>query len=277
MLITKLEFNMKLTGFYKLLTLVGLTAAANIAIAGVQFSDGFESGNLSHSESGIDYGQIESAKVSSKKAKSGSKSLQFHFVPNSHGNDAFSEVRMTLPRRDELWIKYDLFIPTNYQHRDVSPANNKFLAVYRDPYTNPGFQVNFSLEPDGSGGSWLAGYINHKGNEAPRQYDDESEFFITDSDLGKWMSLIMHIKVPSGKNSKDTVMQMWKNGHLVANYKGVNAHGGDNKNYIDELYLLGWSNSGFKNDTYFYLDNIVISDSPLVDKIPMAPTEINLN
>lgn len=273
---------MEIIKFYKLLILICLTTASNLSFAAILFSDGFESGNLSHSENGISFFKIENAAVSTNNAKSGSNSLEFFYRGGGNNSDAWSEVRMNLPQRQELWIRYDLYIPSNYNHRNVSPANNKFLAVYRDPYTNPGFQVNFSLEPNGSGGSDLTIKRYHNGSEAGGLGSSLGNNFITSADKGSWIRLIMRIKVPSGNGTRDAIMQMWKNGNLVADQQSFNAYGANGKNYIDELYLLGWSNSGYSQDTYFYIDNIEVSDSPLVDQVPSdivpsAPSSFNMN
>ena len=56
---------------------------------------------------------------------------------------------------------------------------------------------------------------------------------------------------------------MWKNGLLLCNQQSMLNYGGEGKNYLDEIYLLGWSNSGYNQDTYLYVDDIVISKSPL--------------
>lgn len=261
-------------GLAAILIAVPLAVWSGFAIsapAGETFSDGFESGDLSHHQVGIAYGGSENANVSSKRARSGSRSLEFFFEGGGDNDDSWSEVRLKLPRRKELWISCDLFIPTNYFHRGVQPGNNKLLAVYRAPYTDPGFQVNFSLTPDGRGGSHLRIKRYDNGREASGLSCPEGERFLSPADRGKWISLVMHIKVPTGVGTGDAVMQLWKNGRLAANEVGFDAYGGHAENYIDELYLLGWANSGYKSDTYFYLDNLVISDSPPAGSDSLTP------
>ena len=70
------------------------------------------------------------------------------------------------------------------------------------------------------------------------------------------------MKAPSSATASDGIMQMWKNGDLVTNETSLDNYGGANENYMDELYLLGWSNSGFTEETIFYLDNLSIDNEP---------------
>ncbi len=63
---------------------------------------------------------------------------------------------------------------------------------------NPGFQVNFSLQPNGSGGSTFAKLQG--GIEGPVSIVARN--FITDTDKGKWMELIAQVKVPTSSTSR---------------------------------------------------------------------------
>ena len=56
-------------------------------------------------------------------------------------------------------------------------------------------------------------------------------------------------------------MQMWKDGILVCDETELDMFGGVGENFMNELYLLGWSNSGFTENTNFYIDNLRLNFS----------------
>jgi hypothetical protein len=91
------------------------------------------------------------------------------------GEDSFQEQRVRFGRAyNEMWVSFDLYVPTNYQHRNDSPSNNKFFAIFNNNY-NPGWQLNFSLTPDGSQGSRVG--IYYYGNGVNQQVDAHSHAF----------------------------------------------------------------------------------------------------
>ncbi|GGX56966.1 hypothetical protein GCM10007392_25560 [Saccharospirillum salsuginis] len=240
------------------------------------FSDGFESGTLDHTEPGVQYGSSIYTSVTNERARTGQFALRFTFKGGATGEDAWSEQRLSFPDRTELWIAYDLYVPLNYAHRTESGAsNNKFLAIYRAPYTDPGFHLNWSVNPDGDGGSnlFLHRYRNGTEQAARPPADDLGVGVLTADDRGQWVRIEAFIRVPSSADSNDGVMRMWKNGTLVTDETALNNYGGDDENYFNELYLLGWSNSGFDEDTVLYIDNLSLSEQSLAaPKPPRNPT-----
>lgn len=246
--------------------------------AATLFQDSFESGNLSFSENGVSYAGSTNAVVTSENKSDGSYSLKFTFKGKPTGSDAFSEQRMRFPQTNEIWIEYDLYVPGNYYHRSESGAsNNKFLAIYKNDYRYPGFQVNWSLNPNGNGGSniVLHRYRNGREQSTLRPSGGVGDNFLTAADRGTWVHIVARVKVPSSENSSDGVMQMWKNGDLVTNETSLDNYGGAGENYTDELYLLGWSNSGFTEDTVFYIDNLRINYDAFVRPNPPSSLVIH--
>jgi hypothetical protein len=256
-------------------------SALLLAIATVKaeplFTDGLESGSKSHVENGISYSSSDRTSVSTSIKKSGTYSLEFLYPSAALGQDSFAEQRMTYPQTNEIWVKYDLYIPNNFYHRVDSPSNNKFLAIFRTPYRSPGFQVNWSTSPNGSGGSNLGLYRYRNGSEQTTISPNGNigNNFLTLEDRGKWVEIIAHVKVPSSSTANDGVMQMWKDGRIVTNETELNNYGGDGENHLTELYLLGWANSGYAEETRFYIDNISVSFEPF--KIPNKPVDAVVN
>lgn len=232
---------------------------------GVLFQDGFESGNLSFTQSGIRWGDSVRTSVNALNARSGTRSLQFTFPGVADGDDSFSEQRIELTNPyTEIWIRFDLHVPGNYVHRTQSGAtNNKFFALYRNPYTAPGFHVNFSTAADGSGGSDLHIHYYDNGVERSVLSPAGGRGFLTSADHGQWHQIVLHVRVPTGQDTNDGVMQLWKNGVQLVNITNLDAWGGTGSNYFDAGYVLGWANSGFSQQTLFYVDNFVIATESL--------------
>ncbi len=254
-------------------------AAINTASAQILFQDGFESGNLGFTQNSITWGSSASTQVNSQNPRTGSYSLEFIYpakVPNSWSEQRFE---LTNQQLAEIWISYDLYIPTNYFHISSStgPSNNKFFAIYHDPYTTPGFQVNFSTEPNGSGGSNLEAHYYNNGAEQSPISQPSSQNFITSADTGRWHHMILHVKVPTGATTNDGIMQIWKDGTEIMNITNLASWGGTGTNYIDAGYILGWSNAGYAQQTDFYVDNFIVSTTPLSENPPAAPTAVKVS
>lgn len=268
----------------KTLSLAFLLAASTLpfqAQAGIIFQDGFEAGRLGTSQNGARWsdsnrGPDDGLQVSSDRARSGKYSLKFTFGGGGSSDDAWSEQRFKLGGQyKEVWFKYDLYIPDNFEHRSVSPSNNKFLALYAAPYTENGFESNFSTSSNGSGGSNLGMHYEKSESSSDEKvlYPASGKSFLTADDRGKWVTIKVHLKVPSANFANDGVMQLWKNDAPVIDVRNLDNYGLV-KNYIDEIYILGWSNSGFNQTTSFYLDNFVFSDTPIDGTSPAAPKNL---
>ena len=261
--------------------IVGVVAvlATSTVNAQILFQDGFESGNLTHTQNGIRWApEGVRASVSSTQVRSGTRSFEFSYEAAADGQDSFSEHRILLtPGYTDLWFMYDLYVPANYYHRTQSgPTNNKFFAIFRNPYPSSGFSVNFSTSANGSGGSDVAAYYFSNRNDQPYIEPASGRNFITSADAGRWHNIIIHIKVPTGQSTNDGVMQLWKNGIPFVNITNLASWGGSGTNYFDQAYILGWSNAGYAQQTDFYVDNFVISDTPLGVNPPGAPGTINV-
>ncbi len=247
----------------------------SVVEAAVLFQDGFETGNLSHTESGItyqdsNYASGDAVSVSNERAYTGNHSLKFHFGGNTDLNDdAWAEQRMGLGgQKTEMWIQYYLYIPSNYYHRNATGAsNNKFTAVYHKPY-GPGFQVNLSTEPNGGDSTPVIHYY-HLSTELSPIYGSGQVF--TDANKGKWNQIIIHVKTPSG-DTPDGIVELFVNGQKKIGVTNLNSYGGGGQNYFDELYLLGWSNSGFNEDTDMFIDDITMSTTSTGGTAPSAPS-----
>ncbi len=259
----------KVICFFAVLFLCITTQTIN---AQTLLQDGFESGDRSASTGGGYWGDYtpSTTTISTEMAHSGSHSLRFQFNGNSDQTaDAWAEQRAVLPQINEFWGRMYVYIPTNYSHRNVSPNNNKFWAIYANPYTSPGFQINLSLSAASGGNSNLDIHRYHNGSEKPAMTVFNN--FIATVDRGKWMEVMVRVKVPTSSTANDGIVQVWKNGVQVVSYTNLDMYGSAGRNYINEMYLLGWSNSGFDQTTVMYIDDVVISNSSLTPVSTFAP------
>jgi hypothetical protein len=231
--------------------------------AGIIFVDNFDTGSTAAAQNGASWrAPTSTVNVSSAQSFTPKYSLQFQYAGVPLGQDGMAQGTMDLPQRSEIWFHYKLYIPSNYAHRsNTSASNNKFLAVYAAPYQTPGFQINLSTEPNGTGGSNLE--IHHYNNGSELSVIPAASNFIAGSDLGKWMDLVIRVRVPTSGSSNDGIVAIWKNGTQVVNVTNLQAYGGSS-NYINQCYFLGWANSGFTTTTYLYIDQLTIADSSLL-------------
>jgi len=247
------------------------------------FEDGFESQSLKTVKNGIAWDSSTNTKISSEHAKDGLYSLKFTYAPTDEKGDSFSEQRFKLGKPyKELWISYEIRIPENYHHRNTSygSSNNKgFIMLWGGDYSNPsGFKLGTEFWPEGDGSSTASirlsgsGYDKHLWGACPK--------IVKMSDRGQWIKITVHVKYASAA-STDGIFRVWKTysdgkGEIVCNISDgewfVPASEG-----FDNGYLLGWSNSGFNEETTFFIDNFIISENPLMPIIKSVETKLHLN
>lgn len=266
--------------------LLGTCLIAGQANAGIMLQDNFDTGQ--RVANGVFEGYWGgSVRTSVGTHSPGNYGLIFSFHDEANG-DSFAEQRVRFPAKQQVWVSYDLFIPSNYYHRTQASngQNNKFFAIFNNNYV-PGFQVNFSMEPDGNGGSRLDirfyDFGRERGNGAFEPSGGWPRIIDRNADLGKWMKIVMQFKVPTSDSVNDGVMKIWKNGTQLLNINNLNSHGTSGFNYMDQAYILGWSNSGFAQQTNLIVDNVVFSDEPLPTTgttqepvAPMPPSNFNV-
>ncbi|MES2933926.1 MAG: heparin lyase I family protein [Pseudomonadota bacterium] len=240
--------------FAALLYVVSPVAAAGMSPIA---ADNFESGKASALWNSFAYVTVKPLPAATGRSGNG---LAFGYVGNPvDTRDATAEARFDLKKEYvELAIEYDLFIPANYKH--ITPSdradNNKFLRLWQVSYS-VGEQIGAGTLPQGLNGESKIGTDYKKFPDwgvstAIKQADN----FITLSDLGQWMTVKIHVKAPSDKSKG--VIQIYKNGNLLLNDVAVpnNLPGLQGWRYG---YLFGWANSGFREDTVLYIDNVKFS------------------
>lgn len=107
--------------------------------------------------------------------------------------------------------------------------------------------------------------------EDSRRDTDES------SDAGRWVAFYMAVRLsdvapdPADQKRGNGLMAVWKctlpcgltelnsENALVYNDELNNWADSESRNFLEHGYLLGWANSGFDEDTVFYMDNVVFA------------------
>ncbi|WP_108867227.1 heparin lyase I family protein [Aquimarina aquimarini] len=147
--------------------------------------------------------------------------------------------------------------------------NNKFFLVWQGDYGSDksGNSISFENWYKNRGNSCLS-YYPAKDHGAWRAGHTISENYMIDKkhDLGKWMEVIFHIKVASSSND-DGIIQVWKNGQQYLNVTDLPNYSEMGFNYFQYGYLLGWSNSGFDEETILYIDNVVFSTGKITSSV----------
>lgn len=243
--------------FYPFLFLTSVSANSVVI-----FEDDFSSGDLSKSMSGAKWTSKVYVDVVSSPSVVSSNSAQFSFKGSGDlGEDAFSELRFDLGKLyPEIWLQFYLYVPSNYYHRDAqSTDNNKLLRLWGATY-NDSEKLGLSTWLGSSGGSRLIADWNRSGQGIGPKGETYSSF-ITSADRGNWMKIRVHVEAASSSGSPGSI-RVWKNDELVINnYQTVDSFASGEPHAYRYGYLLGWSNSGFNQETKFNIDSVVFATS----------------
>lgn len=239
------------------------------------FSDDFDTGSRTNAN-GFTWGAQSRVTVSNERAFTGTHSLRFSFGPDAIASDSHSEQRFNLGRYlSEYWVDYMLYVPTNFVHRNDPPANNKFFMTWRDTYSDlAGGTWRIGYEYETSSGntpnstiramssrwdfnSWESSGLNHPDNYKP---------FIGGTGpvrVGQWNRIRLQFKAASSRTASDGIMRMWVNDALYAQKldgKFHNFFATPADAVLRNGYFLGWSNSGFTQETLIFIDAVKFYD-----------------
>ena len=249
------------------------------ANAEVFFSDGFESGDFSYTDptSGADWGDTTSVTVSTDSVRTGSYSAKFTYWGDVDlGEDAWSELRFFLGSElTEVYVSFYILFPSDFVIRDTpSTDNTKLTYIWGDSYADDKNKIGIEFEEE------LKFLLKaRKLDGFPSCSDSSSTGYISTAGLydftskrGDWMNIEYRYKLDSG--SGDGAVQMWVDGVLALDDDPLAWDGapcGLNE-FLQHGYLMGWSNSGFDEDTYVYIDDVVFSTTRIGEDA-MLPAE----
>lgn len=255
-----------------------------VSQGGTIFQDSFESRNLFLTRNGFAWQPRNSyvdPVISGSNKASGSYSLEFSYLEEGvapDSPDSWKDLRFSLgDTYQEIWLKFNLYIPANYVHREEAVPNNKFLYLDNAEDLSVGFESwPCSLAPSdpvcvdqGSGSDYIPLHLkwggvdrghDHPGNNYFGQISDPATYVNTNADLGKWHEWIVHIKLASSADSADGVVEIWKNGVKQMEYLRLENYAARG---LIQGQILGWANSGYASQTDIYVDDFVVSTTPI--------------
>jgi uncharacterized protein YjdB len=241
------------------------------------FYDGFESGDLSHTENGVSWtGSV--GVVKGEHAFSGAHAQRHRYGPDPvTGQPRWSEQRFRLAPAagagySEVWVEFMIRWPDNFVHEPKLPSNNKLFAIWSEHYNDPdktGISVIFNYEKVAQ--NTLGSHINiHATSDGynlnPNQHVVRHDNIVSASGHnGQWLRFRIHIRAASGPGVKDGLFRLWRDNTLVAELTDWPLYRTGGHNYFRNGYVMGWANSasslGFAETTDFYLDDFKVFTS----------------
>lgn len=235
------------------------------------FEDGFESGDVSHTENGYEWGNSVNMTVVADAARTGSHGLRLTHPAKADGDDSVAQINLNFGAQvTEVWIELWMRVPDNYFHRDSEGAdNNKFFQIYGDSRKNPDVGIIAEVQHwVGEGDSDGIRYLPHETGDIEgsqwREHKDVEP--ILQSEQGQWIRWRWHIKTSEETSTEgpwDGIVEVWKGSRLLFSDTGVPIRNDDpnRQDGMDIMRLLGWSNSGYDEDTSFDFDDLKIYTS----------------
>ncbi len=270
-----------------------LAIGSSQAQASELFHDDFESGtNLSsplpsgYGWNGTNSGSADAVGVSADIAHSGTHSVKFTFGGNADlADDAWSELRYVLGyNMNEVYMQWYVYYPDGteglgpkWQHRMVSPNNNKFYKLWADSYTNYTVATGVSTHAlENQCDLYFVEYGTNQGLPVAG-HGASADFSGTDERLGRWLKIQIRTKTATAANN-DGAIQMWIDDVMVLNDTALPLYpSGGAGNYLRNGYLMGWMNSGFAETSSMYIDDVTIADAPIGTVGPRAPNNLQVH
>jgi hypothetical protein len=205
--------------------------------------------------------------------------LRFRYGPDANpGGDSSAEQRFNLGRDcSHLWVEYDLYVPSNFAHRWTTTytANNKFAMFWRTTYsdvTNGTWRIGFEY----TSGSGVTPDSTIRPISSRWDLNSWTDYSVTGGgtfisptgplDIDAWNQVRIELAAATDGASSDGIMRMWINGTLFASTttgKFWNFDTGTDPAdcFLRNGYLFGWSNSGFTDETDFFIHGAKFYDT----------------
>lgn len=227
------------------------------------FTENFDTGSRTDAN-GFTWGGATQSTVSNTYSHSASYSNKLAFDGVASGLDDRAEQRFNLGQNvTELWVEFELRLPSNYVHRNDSPNNNKFFRLWGDDY-NAGNKVGAStFLTSGVSQIWYEyvyyTYTNQVGRgpntagarSTPVDYGTGTQTAM----LGAWTNVRMHFKMPTAAEN-DGEWRLWYDGVLMEEFTAIPGKYDSDIPYWNTGYFYGTANSGYTDATDFYIDDV---------------------
>ncbi len=206
------------------------------------------------------------------KAHDGKYALRFRYPAGK----PWSEQRFTLGKAyPEIWFRFWLRVPENYQHGPKTASNNKFFALWMDGYSTKGdgptVVWNFWRQPDGNSAFTFS---HTKDPVGLGHHGKAKDFLVSPRDRGRWMQIVLYAKMSSSPDVNDGEVRIWrrwegkKKFKLISKSIGRGLHPSKDKSKPQGWavgYVLGWSNATYKEETEWLLDGFTVSSKSLLN------------
>lgn len=144
-------------------------------------------------------------------------------------------------------------------------TNNKLSAQWQGRYSNAGMIVEFANKLPAKGGEHGVGYFSPKVNTSKAHKASGSvsnqlfkmpgtAFDIRDN--GIVVEFVIQRTRSSAEGVSDAIYRIWKrteNSSWSIVHENTSLYAWQPDNYFDHGYVMGWANSGYEEDTTFYL------------------------
>ncbi|MDQ2076172.1 hypothetical protein [Marinimicrobium sp. ABcell2] len=273
----KYNFVMLFTGF-----LLTATVAAQPFM-----EDDFSSGDLSKSMNGFQWSGIgSSADVSNPvhvretTGRNGETTNALHFRYRAGSNWVEKRFDTVNPHR-ELWVRYWIKVPENYQHGSGSPHNNKFFAIWMDGYSSKGEGPTVFWNYWRSSEGATLTVSNSRGQKRVSGPNVERVPFIrVPQDRGRWMQVVLRVKAATNRSSNDGIIETyrrWENEDKFTKIQEVRdadiAVPPSGPDGWRRGYVMGYANAAYAQDTTWIIDDMAFSSSSLLQTTarPLPP------
>ena len=274
---------------YSFLTLfAGLFLSASLAAQPI-LSDDFSTGDVSRSINGFKWSGSDSPNdpssatyVAETVTRHGELKDALHFYYKA--GSRWSEKRFDIGRpHPELWVRYWIKVPDNFEHSSDSPNNNKFFALWMDDYSakGDGPTVFWNYWRSDSGSNLTVSY-SHGQNRVSGPNLQNTPFISTPEDRGRWMEVILRVKAASSRSSNDGIIETHRRWEDEKSFTKL--HEVRDANIAippngpigwQRGYIMGYANASYSEDTVWVVDEIEFSDSSLLNSAarPKPPTQ----
>lgn len=258
------------------------------------FYDSFESGDMSTTnEDGFSWGRNDRTSIVTAERvvwnngtrdvdipegrdwtpKHGEHSLRFRYAPLK----AQAEQRFSLGKGyPEIWFRYWIRIPHNFIHENPtgSSANNKWFALWMDDYSQhgEGQTIVWNFWPQDDASSRFTYSLSNTPSGPAGHHAEYRDFIRYPEDQGRWMQVVLYAKISSSPEASDGETKIWRRWEGEAEYTLISESVG--RNFVPPEsgpqgwgggYIMGWSNSGYEENTEFLVDEFTVSTTSLLN------------
>jgi uncharacterized protein YjdB len=234
---------------------------------GVLFSDGFETGDFSHTQNGYSWGQVsgspDSKSVDGAPVLSGDWASRFRQTSACNtGQNRYIQLQANTSAQflTEFWFEYSIRIPDNYDHSCPGVSTNNKWAEFFNKLDRDATGI-FPLTRKNAaedGGSRLTVAVNSWRGTGEQSATDS---WITLADRGSYVRYRYYVRLGTiGQNNG--AMKIWKNNTLVFESTSMNISGSQAQYHsIGVWQIMGYDNSGWPAAITWFVDDVALYGS----------------